>query len=47
MELRADEPIWKERLLEVYWRWERRFLLWLHVRLPLGHNLVAVAKKPA
>jgi SAM-dependent methyltransferase len=47
LELRGDEPLWKERLLEVYWRWERRFVLHFHARLPLGHNLVAVAVKPA
>ena len=45
LELRADEPLWKERLLEVYWRWERRLILHLHARLPLGHSLVAVAVK--
>lgn len=46
LELRADEPLWKERLLEVYWRWERRLVMGLFLRLPLGHNLIAVAKKP-
>jgi SAM-dependent methyltransferase len=46
LELRADEPMWKERLLELYWRWERRLVLHLYVRLPLGHNLVAAALKP-
>jgi SAM-dependent methyltransferase len=46
LELPRDEPIWKERLLEFYWRWERRLILYLHARLPLGHNLVAVARKP-
>jgi len=46
LELRSDEPMWKERLLELYWRWERRLILYLHARLPLGHNLIAVARKP-
>ena len=46
LELRGDEPMWKERLLEVYWRWERRLVLHLRLRLPLGHNLIAVARKP-
>lgn len=45
IELRPDEPIWKERLLELYWRWERRLLLHLRLRPPLGHNLVAAARK--
>jgi SAM-dependent methyltransferase len=47
IELRPDEPIWKERLLELYWRWERRLLFRLRARPPLGHNLTAVAQKPA
>jgi SAM-dependent methyltransferase len=44
LELLQDEPVWKERLLELYWRCERQLLLFnLYLRLPVGHNLVAAA----
>lgn len=46
IELRPDEPMWKERLLELYWGWERRLLFHLRLRPPLGHNLTAVTVKP-
>ena len=45
IELRPDEPMWKERLLEVYWRWERRLLFHLRLRPLAGHSLVAAARK--
>lgn len=45
LELNPDEPDWKARLLEVYWRWERRLVFGLRLRLPLGHTLVALARK--
>lgn len=45
LELNPDEADWKARLLEVYWRWERRLLFGLRLRLPLGHTLVALARK--
>ncbi len=46
LEPRPDEPIWKERLLEVYWRWEWRLAFHFYVRAPLGHSIVAAARKP-
>ncbi len=45
LELNPDESDWKARLLEVYWRWERRLLFGLRLRLPIGHTLVALARK--
>ncbi len=46
LELNPDEPDWKARLLEIYWGWERRLIFGLGLRLPLGHTLVALARKP-
>ena len=46
LELDPDEPDWKARLLEIYWRWERRLIFNLGLRPPLGHTLVALARKP-
>lgn len=46
LELNPDEADWKARLLEVYWRWERRLLFGLRLRLPIGHTLVALARRP-
>jgi hypothetical protein len=46
IELRPDEPLWKEHLLEVYWRWERRLLFHFHFRPTIGHTLTAIARKP-
>ena len=45
LELNADEADWKARLLEIYWRSERALLFGLHLRLPVGHTLVALAQK--
>lgn len=45
LELNPDESDWKARLLEIYWRWERRLVFGLRLRLPIGHTLVALARK--
>lgn len=46
LELNPDEADWKAGILAFYWRWERRLLFGLGLRLPLGHTLVAFARKP-
>ena len=46
LELRPDEPAWKEALLEGYWRRERFYLLQLGLRAPFGHTLLVAARKP-